>query len=717
MRELHVVDNAGSVGFVSPSDRRGFELHPQAWTGMNSVRTDEGGIEPAWGYAGTGIPLLDNANSLDYMSNSTSDENWYVVGSDATIDIHYVETDTGVYTARNIGSGYFGTYATGDVWVTAVKDGHLVMTNGIDRPQMILQAERAAVVAAELTGFAAAPSLGQDNYVACKTIIAFRGFLVAGNITFANDGRKPQMVAWSDRTDTGTLPDSWDYADPATLAGNVTLPADYGDIVALQEIRDELMIYCERGAYRMQWVGGQYVFRIVAAYDTVGCINPRALCSNKGTNILVTFTDIVRTDGQYPVSIANGTVRKELFDQLAPGNSHKIQVIEYPKKSEIVIICPDKQDDLWCGKQLVWNWSTETWMVRHGLLMRCMANVPKLVSAIDPENIEANSSYDEIWRSAQVPPITDGTTEPPEDEQLQLVSAIQFVAEYQYVREKGETRDGRIVHEKINSSLYVMKISKTDYTGTDRSADLANLDVGSTISASPPNETLVWTIDVIEDMGTWVYVQVSPPETSQYASWLGDFTFDIPPAWEIPVNPIDQAQDNYAAVTSTYGTQLADEGVLYMFGIATAPEEFFPTIAAAENASSLWEFDPLQNSYALNADLWLAPYVERRGINLTNDETVQIITALYPKMEGSGAVDVYIGAVDYIGGQPADIRWDPPIRFTPEGMYRVTCRVAGRRHAVRFQAVKNESVEEGVNTYASFRLTGYDIQYNQTGRR
>ena len=66
-----------------------------------------------------------------------------------------------------------------------------------------------------------------------------------------------------------------------------------------------------------------------------------------------------------------------------------------------------------------------------------------------------------------------------------------------------------------------------------------------------------------------------------------DLTFDIPPAWEIPVNPIDQAQDNYAAVTSTYGTQLADEGVLYMFGIATAPEFYFPTIAAAENAKAV----------------------------------------------------------------------------------------------------------------------------------
>ena len=93
----------------------------------------------------------------------------------------------------------------------------------------------------------------------------------------------------------------------------------------MEELRDELMIYCERGAYRMQWVGGQYVFRIVAAFDTVGALNPRATCSNKGMNIIVSNTDILRSDGQYPVSIANGTVRRELFDQISPQNAHKVQ--------------------------------------------------------------------------------------------------------------------------------------------------------------------------------------------------------------------------------------------------------------------------------------------------------------------------------------------------------------------------------------------------------
>lgn len=616
MTEVAVVDQAGSVGFVSPSDRRGFELNPQAWTDMNAVRMDEGGVEPGWGYAQfLNVPLTDDAHSLDYMSNTLSDKNFYVVGKDESIEIYYVSVDTGVYTQKKIGpaSGiYNGVYDSGDVWTTCHKDGHMVMTNGRDRPQMILQTVLGYddAEAVPLAGFDTPPSLGQDNYIACKTIIAFRGFLVAGGMTFSSS-HAPQMVAWSDRTDTGTLPNSWDYADPATLAGNVTLPADYGDVIALKELRDELMIYCERGAYRMQWVGGQYVFRIVPAYDVVGAINPRSVCTVKGSHIIVTYSDIVRTDGQYPESIANGTVRKELFDQLSPDNHHKIQLIAYPKKSEVLIICPDKQDDKWCGKVLVWNWTTGVWAVRHGLLMRCMANMPKLISAIDPENKAANVSYDEFWRSTQDPPITDGTTEPPPGEQLP--------------------------------------------------------DGGDNIDDLPQNQPI----------------------------------------------------DNYSQMAETYGTLLADEGTLYMFGIATKPEEYYPS-QALENENSLWQFDALQLQYHYTSDLWKAPFVERRGINLTNDETVQVITAIYPKMEGPGRVLVYVGAVDFIGGQPADIRWDPAILFDPTISYRITCRTAGRRHAIKFEAIRSGAVDDQgneLNIYTPFRLTGYDIEYAQSGRR
>lgn len=609
MREVHVVDQAGSVGFVSPSDRRGFELHPQAWTSMNAVRMDEGAVEPAWGYDGGVLALEDHAHALDFMTSLDGAENYYIIADQEDIHAVWVNASSGVLSKKSIGTGYTGVYDSGNVWVTTFKDGHLVLTNGKNAPQMVLRDDISTLAAAPLTGFTDAPIIGgQPAYTHCGTIISFNGFLVAGNIGFSGTENKPNAVAWSDRSDTGAIPASWDYSDNTTLAGYTTLPSDYGAVVALEEIRDELMVYCERGAYRMQFVGGQYVFRIVPAFDTVGAVGPRAVCSNKGTNIIVSHTDIVRSDGQYPVSIANGTVRKELFDQLSPANSHKVQVVEYPAKSEILIICPDKAEDEWCGKVLAWNWITETWAVRHGLLMRCLANVPKLVSSLDPENWHAQQSYDEIYRWGRG--ITDGTTTPPSDEQL------------------------------------------NDVTG------------------------------------------------------------------EIVSTPEDQPLDNYDLMQATFGSLLADEGALYMFGIATEPDDDHPSEPVDALSNSLWQFDGGQLAYAHSVPPWERPTIERRGINLTNDESVQIVTAVYPKMEGSGNINVFIGAVDYIGGRPSAIRWDGPVTFNPEKDYRVTCRVVGRRHAIKFEAVP-EVDENGASLrkYQNFRLAGYDIEYSQAGRR
>lgn len=616
--QLHTVEQAGAVGYVSPSDKRGFEVSPQAWTGMNSVRMDEGGVEPAWGYLPDPLVLPDDSHSLDYMSNRAQDENAYIVGSNAAIYAVNVAVGGEILESRNIGLVYTGDYDNGEVWVTTEKDGHLVMTNGKDKPQMVLRDEIASLAAVDLSGFATPPVVvGQPAYETCKTIIAFNGFLVAGNIKFADADDHPDMIAWSVQSDTGYLPASWDYTADGTLAGNSSMPSNYGAIIALEELRGDLMIYCERGAYRMQFTGGQYVFRISSAFDTVGSINPRATCSNKGNNVIVSRTDVLRSDGQYPVSIANGTVRHELFDQVSPLNAHKIQVIEYPERSEIIILCPDKQDDLWSGKVLAWNWSTETWSIRHGLLNRCMNNLPKLISAIDPNNPIANKPYDGVYRWGEG--ITDGVTEPPIEEQFD--------------------------------------------------------DVTDTIPSTPGSDTIL-------------------PE---YANDL----------------------DNYDLMGDiTYGTLLADEGALYLFGIATQAQASFPTEQVEGAPTNLFQFDWLQHSYQYNPLLHEHPFVERRGINLVNDESVQIALAIYPRIEGTGKVKVFIGVVDYIGGHATDIRWDPPVIFDPAIDYRVTCRAAGRRHAIRFEAVeKLDRDGNPLNTYENFRLTGYDIEFRQTGRR
>jgi len=618
-KQLHQVDGLGTVGYVSPVDRRGFEIDPKAWTGMNSVRMDSGGVEPAWGYKRQALDLPADAHSMDYVSNRDQSENFYIVGCDAAILAIY--NDTGVLTSKEITRTdplddqvivpYTGSYAGGDTWVTALKDGHLVLTNGKDAPQMVLRNNFAGLEAEEMPGFTTVPSIpGLQPYTTCKTIIAFKSFLVAGNIGFLNADNQPNMIAWSDAADNGSLPSGWDYSDENTISGNSTMPSDFGAVIALEEQRGDLMVYCERGCYRMQYTGDSFIFRIAEAFDTVGALNPRATCSNRGLNIVVSRTDIMLSDGQAPQSIADGLVRKELFGALSQTNDHMVQVVEYPAKSEVLVICPGKQDSLWMGTVLAWSWITNTWSKRNGLLMRCLANVPQLVSTVDPLQWHAQQTYDEIYRWGH--DITDGTTLPPAAEQINPVT------------------------------------------------------------------------DVIDS------------------------------------TPDEQDPDQYdiLAADVTYGTILADEGVLYMFGIATYAKADFPEDQEEGAETNIYQFDWFQYSYGLSPTANRTPYIERRGINVSNDETVQMVTAVYPRMEGAGPIEIRVGAVDYIGGAVGDIRWDPAVVFNPETDYRITCRVAGRRHAIRFDAVsKVDQNGEPNYAYSNFRLAGYDLEFSHVGRR
>jgi len=355
------------------------------------------------------------------------------------------------------------------------------------------------------------------------------------------------------------------------------------------------------------------------------------------------------------------------------------------------------------------------------MLMRCLANVPKLVSSIDPENHLANSTYDEIYRWGKG--IVDGTTLPPVDETLQTIPAEQFVADYLYVKasQLSSPHAGWIIHSKIKSSRYSLMIHHLDYNGADRSADLAKLAVGCTITVTPFADTTVWTVDVIERHDDWVYVEASPPGFITYAGYYKDtFTFDIPATDKIVSLPSgeDVELEQYDLINATFGTLLADEGVLYMYGIGTIPNDEHPEVPEMSAENSLWQFDSGMLIYPYAPSKDKAPYIERRGINLTNDESMQIVTAVYPKMEGVGDVMVHVGAVDHIGGPVTAIRWDKAVKFNPEKDYRVTVRVAGRRHAIKFSAVAAPSAEGLIqNRFQNFRLAGYDIEFSQVGRR
>ena len=96
--------------------------------------------------------------------------------------------------------------------------------------------------------------------------------------------------------------------------------------------------------------------------------------------------------------------------------------------------------------------------------------------------------------------------------------------------------------------------------------------------------------------------------------------------------------------------------------------------------------------------------IERTDIPVGGHDNVTTITRVYPHIEGTFPVDVYVGSQERAGGE---VRWSKPVRFTPGEDRKVDVRVTGSLHAIRMEAAS-----EG-----NFNITGLDVEYMPAGRR
>jgi len=89
--------------------------------------------------------------------------------------------------------------------------------------------------------------------------------------------------------------------------------------------------------------------------------------------------------------------------------------------------------------------------------------------------------------------------------------------------------------------------------------------------------------------------------------------------------------------------------------------------------------------------------LERRGLNAGRIDSVKNITRVYPRIEGTGTVDISVGAEMSPG---SGVVYNTPVSFTIGTDNKVDCRVKGR-----YAAIKIES-----EAASQFNLSGYAIE-------
>lgn len=149
--------------------------------------------------------------------------------------------------------------------------------------------------------------------------------------------------------------------------------------------------------------------------------------------------------------------------------------------------------------------------------------------------------------------------------------------------------------------------------------------------------------------------------------------------------------DNYAKYTEPFNSFAIVLGDLRFYGIGnTTSDKFYLMDRGYSYADSGFTFEDT--------------VLEKEDINVTNDETVQMMVSIYPRVQGEAPIDIYVGGSITNEGP---VRWKGPFRYTPQSNYKVSTRIRGRRFAVRFKPTGA----------FPFRLEGYDIVYTQAGMR
>ena len=271
------------------------------------------------------------------------------------------------------------TGGSDDRWSSASFGGILVMTNGKDVPYF--WNGNVATDLAALTNW--------DTNERCASIHAFKSYLVALDITKTST-RYPYMVKWSHAAVPGALPDSWDETAVTKDAGEQDLAETPDLIVDALPLGDSLVIYKERSAYAMRFIGQPFIFQFQRLPGEYGMLAKGCGAVTPKGHVVLSAGDVILNTGQGMQSICDGVIRRYIFNNIDSTNYKRAFVCTNPQRNE-VLVCFPFNGSSYCDKAAVWNWETGAWSLRD--LTNATYGAAGLISfeiartwATDPEN-------------------------------------------------------------------------------------------------------------------------------------------------------------------------------------------------------------------------------------------------------------------------------------------------------------------------------------------
>ena len=205
--------------------------------------------------------------------------------------------------------------------------------------------------------------LGWNAAWRCRSLRAFKFYLLALNVTKSGTNFG-SMVKWSHAAEPGTLPSTWDEADPTIDEGEFDLAETSDSVIDGLALGDTFVVYKDRSTYGIQYIGGNDIFRQFRMPGDHGMLTQNCGADTPAGHVVLTASDLIVHNGAGPQSIIDARMRRWLFTNLDSGNFRRSFVTANHAQSEVWVCFPSVGAGA-CNLALVWNYRQNRFGVRE----------------------------------------------------------------------------------------------------------------------------------------------------------------------------------------------------------------------------------------------------------------------------------------------------------------------------------------------------------------
>lgn len=371
--------------------------------------------------------MLEPVVSIPFDSATYGPAQWMQAWSDGLSVQIAVATQTQLWLYQSGGPDQVGAwvnatratsaYSTEGEWDSFPWGDTCIFNNGVDAPQIFNPGSQrfidlpkwGLVSTADDISDNAPPS--RDVNASTKILVPYKNFLLACGISEGGT-YQPNTIWWSDATALATYsttingggPPSWDYESPATLSAKSECGIGDGGITCAKALNENIIVYTEKSATAVQYVGGGLVMNIRRLFGK-GAAGQQCAEEFNNHHYVLSRDQIYVHDGSAVKLIAKDRIEEEFFRRIGKGGRfggdvvdwEKIQVIKNPDRKEIYTIfggsegentCPDTPN---VGREVV---ATLLWDQQDGDVVDVAG--PQGLFGVDGKNIMSMKENDTI---------------------------------------------------------------------------------------------------------------------------------------------------------------------------------------------------------------------------------------------------------------------------------------------------------------------------------